>query len=260
MSNCKNIWDVNWAGQSKMEPARLLNSRVTLATYGAIAEFIDEGDKLILETGCGSGRLCCLLAKNFPGSFVTGMDNSANSIKLANSLKDGTGVSNLSIQEGNLFEIPYPDNYFDVVFNDGVIEHFALEQSPNYVDAVKEMTRVTKSGGKIIVSVPNWYCLPHTLYKWVLKRLRRPYKYGYEKSFKHKELIKLCSEIGLAKIEVSGFYPAHRWYYFAGKGGLARVFLIPGILTDIVEYLDFSNDKVFAKKFGAAIVAKAVKP
>jgi len=243
-----------------MEPAKLLNSRVALETYHAIAEFINDSDKLILETGCGSGRLCCLLARDFPQSRIAGMDLSKNSVNLANSLKQNAGVSNVTFGEGDLFELAYPDNYFDVVFNDGVIEHFALEQSPNYVDAVKEMMRVTKSGGKIIVSVPNWYCFPHTLYKWVLKRLGRPYKYGYEKSFKHKELIKLFSEIGLAKIEVSGFYPAHRWYYFAGKGGLARIFLIPGKLTDLVEFLDFSNGKIFAKKFGAAIVAKGVKP
>lgn len=35
--------------------------------------------------------------------------------------------------------MPYPNNYFDVVFNEGVIEHFCLENQSTYEDAFHEM-------------------------------------------------------------------------------------------------------------------------
>ena len=66
---------------------------------------------------------------------------------------------------GNLFQIPYPDNYFHVVFNEGVIEHFPLQDNLSYENALKGMIRVAKPKGKIIVVVPNWYNFPHTFYK-----------------------------------------------------------------------------------------------
>ncbi|GAH64848.1 unnamed protein product, partial [marine sediment metagenome] len=40
---------------------------------------------------------------------------------------------------GNLFQIPSPDDYFDIVFTEGVIEHYNMDSRPNYVDAVCEM-------------------------------------------------------------------------------------------------------------------------
>ena len=117
----------------------------------------------------------------------------------------------------NLFQIPYPNDYFDVVFNEGVIEHYSLSNKPNYIDALREMIRVTKKSGKIIMAVPNWYNFPHTLYKWTLNKLGKRFIYGYEKSFMHLELKKLFSDLGSEEIEVSGFYPSHGFYRLCGK-------------------------------------------
>ena len=116
------------------------------------------------------------------------MDVSLNSLKIANSLKEYLKISNVSFETGNLFQIPYPNDYFDVVFNEGVIEHYSLSNKPNYIDALREMIRVTKKSGKIIIAVPNWYNFPHALYKWTLNKLGKRFIYGYEKSFKHLEL------------------------------------------------------------------------
>ncbi len=73
------------------------------------------------------------------------------------------------------------------------------------------------SSGKIIIAVPNWYNFPHALYKWTLNKLGKRFIYGYEKSFKHLELKKLFSDLGLEEIEVSGFYPSHGFYRLSGK-------------------------------------------
>ena len=173
----KKIWEKNWDGKNQIDPKQILDSRFTIKAYHALEKFIDNKDKLILEAGCGTGRLCCLLAKNFPDSQVKGIDITSNSLKSANKLKEYLGLNNVDFEKEDIFQMPYPNNTFDVVFNEGVIEHFH-----NYKDSVKEMIRVTKPTGKIIVAVPNWYCFPHTIYK---KIVSDKFEYGYEKSFKH---------------------------------------------------------------------------
>jgi len=258
--NRKVDWDNNWKTQLQINPQDILNARFTQEAYRCLRSFIDgKRDKLILEVGCGTGRFCVLLAKDFPESCILGLDISPNSIRLANLLKAYLRIGNVNFERGDLFRIPYPEDYFDVVFSEGVIEHFPFEKSPNYKDALKEMIRVTKSKGKVIVGVPNWYCFPHTLYKWLIKKLNKQYRYGYEKSFKHWELINLFLELGLKEIEVSAFYPSYAFYRLQ-KGGLFKIFYILGKLTDLVQSINNSFNESFTKKFGFEIIVKGIKP
>ncbi len=257
----KTIWNRNWERQNQINPERILNSRFTQEAYRCLKSYIDESkDKLILEAGCGTGRLCCLLARDFPNLQVIGMDISPNSLKIANRLKEYLQLSNVSFETGNLFQMPYPDNYFDVVFNEGVIEHYSLKNKPNYIDAFREMIRITKRGGKIIIAVPNWYNFPHTLYKWTLNKLGKKFIYGYEKSFKHSELLKLYLEHGLTEIELSAFYPEHGFYRLSGEG-FHKIFFLLGKMTNLMKsFLDTCFDGYFTKRFGFEIVIKGVKP
>jgi len=257
----KIIWDKNWERQNQINPEHIFNSRFAQEAYRCLKSYIDENkDKLILEAGCGTGRLCGLFVRYFPNFQVIGMDISPNSLKIANRLREYLQIPNVSFNMGDLFQMPFPDNYFDVIFNEGVIEHFSLDSQPNYVDAVYEMVRVTKKGGKVVVAVPNWYNFSHTLYKWFLKKLNKKFEYGYEKSFKHIELVRLFSELGLKNIEVDGFYPAHGFYRFSRKKRIGKIFSLLGKLTDIA--LRCSSNRVtnrLNKKFGFEIVIKGVK-
>jgi len=247
----KTIWNRHWERQNQINPEGILNSRFTQEAYRCLKSFIKEKeDKLILEAGCGTGRLCCLLARDFPNLRVIGIDISPNSLKIANLLKEYLHVSNVSFEIGDLFQIPYPDNYFDVVFNDGVIEHFPIDENPNYKDALKEMVRVTKPRGKIIVDVPNWYCFPHTIYKWFLNKLGRPFEYGYEKSFKHRELIELFKEFNLTNLDLRGYYPAYGFYRL---GKYSRIFSLLGKAVDILD------NKYIANRFGFMLLIKGKK-
>ena len=179
----KNIWNKNWQGQINVNPQIILNSHFTLEAYHYLKKFINTNSKSqkILEAGCGTGRFCCLIANDYSYSKVIGMDLSQNSISISNSLKEYLKVPNVFFVKGNLFQIPYPNNYFDIVGNEGVIEHYKLESHPNYIDALREMVRVTNKGGKIIIAVPSWLNLPHTCYKWILNRLGKRFEYGSEK-------------------------------------------------------------------------------
>jgi ubiquinone/menaquinone biosynthesis C-methylase UbiE len=60
--------------------------------------------------------------------------------------------------EGDILNLPFPDNYADVVEAHQAIEHISME---NQVPAYKEIYRVMKKGGRFIMSVPsfNGLCL-----------------------------------------------------------------------------------------------------
>jgi len=256
----KDIWDKKWEGQIDINSQKELNSRFTQEAYYCLKNFIDDRkDKIILEAGCGTGRFCCLIAKNSFNSKVIGMDLSINSLKIANYLKEYLKIPNVSFETGNLFQIPYPDNYFDVVFNEGVIEHYNLNNKFTYIDAIKEMIRITKKNGKIIIAVPNWYNFSHTIYKWILNKLGKNFVYGYEKSFKHFELKKIFSDLNLEEIEFSGFYPSHGFYRLSGSK-FRKIFYYLGRITDILlKYPNNKNNNYFTKKYGFEIVVKGVK-
>ncbi|MFH1061439.1 MAG: class I SAM-dependent methyltransferase, partial [Candidatus Omnitrophota bacterium] len=212
----KDMWQRSWEKQAQIKPEDILYTRFTKRAYKNFKRFIDQNDKLILETGCGTGRLCCLLGESFYNARIIGIDITQESLDIANKLKEYLGVSNVDFKKGDLFKLDYPDEYFDVVFNDGGIEHFPLEQENNYNDALREMIRVLKPGGKIIVDVPNWNCFAHTFYKWFLKKTGKGYEYGYEKSFKRRELISLFKSHGLEQLQLRAYDCAHGIYRLRG--------------------------------------------
>ena len=246
------IWDRYWKSMvGKVCYREIGSSQFAKKAYQCIKSFINsQTDKLILEAGCGTGRFCLLFAKDFPHAEVIGIDISDNSLNIAESAKKEIGVENVKFEKQDLFSMNYPDNSFDVVFNEGVIEHFGLDGHATYKDAVREMIRVTRRGGKVIVAVPNWYCFPHTFYKCLLRYLNKEYEYGYEKSFKHEELIKLYNEFGLREIEISAFYPAHGFY---------RLSKYSKLFTLLGKAVDLSQFKSFIHKFGIEILIKGIK-
>lgn len=259
MDTQRDIWSKNWKQEAQIDPKQILEGRFARESFNCINKFIEHRtDNLILEAGCGTGRLSCLLAKENRKSIVTGIDIAQSSIQIASGIGKYLGLSNVKFQAGNLFNMPFPDNYFDVVFNEGVIEHFPLEEKLNYKEGLLEMIRVTKPKGKIIVAVPNWYCFPHTFYKWLLKKLSKNYTYGYEKSFKHSELKHLFSELNLQKLKFSAFYPSHCFYRLQRKG-VRRFLYYLGKFVDYLQLIDHLTNDSFTKKFGFEILIKGTK-
>ena len=250
----KSIWDKNWENTPVQNIKSSLNSKFTIEAYKCLKQFVCQEDKKILELGCGTGRFCYLLAKDFLDSEVIGIDISENSIKIANSFKDKINQSNISFQIGNLFNTNFKDSSFDVVYNEGVIEHFRLDDKPNYEDALKEMVRLSKVGGKVIVAVPNWWCLPHTIYK---KVIGKRFEYGYEKSFTSKELKRLFVKFGLRDIEITAWYPAHGFYRLEKYSYLFK--LLGDVTDNIGNFIDSLTRRAFTNNFGFEILIKGVK-
>jgi len=105
---------------------------------------IDFKNKDVLEIGIGQAADSAQIVKR--GANYYGIDLTETSIKR---IKDRFKLSNLpykEIQVANAEKIPYPDNFFDMVYSHGVIHH-----SPNIEKIVEEIHRVLKPGGTAII-------------------------------------------------------------------------------------------------------------
>lgn len=105
----------------------------------------DLKEKVVLDAGCGDGWYSALMQEK--GAVVHGTDFSGKAISFAEII-----LPKVSFKVGSLLELPYEDNFFDVVFSFQVLEHIPPEDLPQ---AIKEVYRVLKPGGKFIPSVPT---------------------------------------------------------------------------------------------------------
>ena len=69
----------------------------------------------ILDMGCGAGFLSRLLAQTVEGIQVVGLDTDESSLNLGRQILESSGLSNVKLRWGNTYQIPFPDETFDLV-------------------------------------------------------------------------------------------------------------------------------------------------
>jgi SAM-dependent methyltransferase len=101
---------------------------------------------LVLEAGCGVGAQTKIIApKNQDSTFIS-IDISADSISEARKLLDASRIENVEFRQADIYNLPFKNESFD-----GVLVCFVLEHLSDPSAALKELLRVLKNGGKIIV-------------------------------------------------------------------------------------------------------------
>jgi ubiquinone/menaquinone biosynthesis C-methylase UbiE len=113
--------------------------------------------KSILEPGSGIGEISIDVAAE--GGKVVLLDISQDALDLSRKF---FGERKLEAEYvlGDIFQMPFTQARFDVVWNAGVVEHFKFNDQ---VSALKEFARVTKPGGLVITFNPN---AKAGLYRW----------------------------------------------------------------------------------------------
>lgn len=96
----------------------------------------------LLDVGAGSGTISVTFAELIPDGHVTGIDLNPDVLPRARSNAEAAGVRNIKFLQGNVFELPFPDETFDISYCNQVLIHIG-----NLWDALREMLRVTKRGG-----------------------------------------------------------------------------------------------------------------
>ncbi len=104
---------------------------------------IQDGDN-ILEVGCGTGYLCRYLDRGRAGLSLTGIDRDEDFLKEARYLAEKEGMNHITYLYGEAESLPFPADTFD-----HVVSHTFLTSTENPKQALKEMHRVVKPGGRI---------------------------------------------------------------------------------------------------------------
>jgi SAM-dependent methyltransferase len=127
------------------------------------------------------------------GARAYGVDISEPTVVQARAAFNGNA---LRCSVSDVRELPFRDGSFDAIYSMGTIEHFDETEQ-----AVREMARVLKPGGRAIVGVPNRHDpflrpLLATLLQWL-----GLYAYGLEKSYSRRVLRTMLERAGLTVVD-----------------------------------------------------------
>jgi arsenite methyltransferase len=108
------------------------------------------GEKVI-ELGCGPGFYSCALAERFREISVIGVDRSPSQLTYAREKRDALGLNNCRFQSDNVLELSHAAETFDVL-----VASRLFTVLPNRRQAVAEMFRVLRPGGRCFIAEPRW--------------------------------------------------------------------------------------------------------
>jgi len=134
----------------------------------------------IIEVGCELGVTSLLLNDKFDKTLLD-----LNPLAI-----DLTKKAHIRLNKqanfivADMFDMPFNNNEFDIVFNAGVIEHFNYKEREK---ALLEYSRILKNDGIIIIAFPNHYSLPYRL-AYIIRNLFN--KWPYPNEYKLFDLIK----------------------------------------------------------------------
>ncbi len=128
----------------------------------ALVDTFDIRDGMkVLDLGCGDGTTALPEARR--GADVLGVDIARNLVEAGNKRAQAEGLTNIKFQEGDASDLnQLADDSFDLV-----VSVFGAMFAPKPFDVAKEMVRVARPGGRIIMG--NWIPGDPTLVAQILK-------------------------------------------------------------------------------------------
>lgn len=211
-------WTRFWKERAEIDDVYPTAGRVVdqLLTQGPI-----EG-KLVLEVGAGSGRDSATLAER--GATAIMLDYSMASLLVSRDVAQRAGVTPLLVRADAL-RMPFRDGTFDVVFHQGLLEHF---RDPKPL--LRENVRVLKPDAILLVDVPQRFHL-YTVLKHALIAVGKWFA-GWETEFTIGELERLMRGAGVRIVRRYGGWMIPGLLYRSTrlallKAGLAKLPLDP---------------------------------
>jgi ubiquinone/menaquinone biosynthesis C-methylase UbiE len=105
---------------------------------------------VIVDVGCGSGYFTKIIASCMKGKGkIVGIDRDRRLIQEAEKICKRKHISSIQFKLGSAWKIPLESNYADLV-----VSHVVVSNIPRQPDAILEMKRVAKIGGKVAVIDP----------------------------------------------------------------------------------------------------------
>lgn len=165
----------------------------------------------VLELGCGGAQFSLQLAAR--GARVTGLDNSEAQLAHARTLQEQFGLS-FPLVHGQAERLPFPDESFDLVFND-----FGAATFADPLPMIPEIARVLRRGGRLAFSHASpldWLCFDDAADAWGTKLLHPLFGMRSETdtagtvafNLSHGEWIRLFTSCGLQIERLVEWQPA----------------------------------------------------
>jgi ubiquinone/menaquinone biosynthesis C-methylase UbiE len=203
-------WETFWEAKQETEEVYSNAGRV-LRHLSRLTSL--EGKK-VLEIGAGTGRDSFPLVEQ--GATVYQLDYAENSLRILKRLADESKYP-VNIVGGDTFSLPFRDSTFDIVFHQGLLEHF---RKPVARRLLEENIRVLKRGGLLLVDVPQrWHS--YTVAKHILIALDKWFA-GWERSFSVGELRSVLRTLGLTTVYAYGEWMYPSFFYRAFREVLKR--------------------------------------
>ena len=122
---------------------RLITHSYGLTFLPRVVQYYGEARQKVLDAGCGQ---CAVV------SYLTRLGRDAYGVEVSQAALDSQACPPLleagRVKQGTLANVPFPDNYFDLVFSSDVLEHIPTFDMPN---VVQELVRVSK--GHLFLSI-----------------------------------------------------------------------------------------------------------
>ena len=164
---------------------------------------------VMLDVGCGEGRHIFGIMQDYPLMKCIGLDMDKESLEKA---EEGyeyfKSISEAGAQflKGSAYSLPFPDESIDLIVCSEVLEHLH-----EYNDAVKEIHRVLKPGGKFYASVPATW--PEKIC-WKLSKEYQNQPGGHLRIFSQSGLISEIKESGFKFLSSEKFHSIHSPYWW----------------------------------------------
>jgi len=180
----KAHWQRFWADRTAIDEVYSNEGRIA----GELARVRSLDGAVVLEVGAGSGRDAIECAER--GASVVTLDYTRESLRIVHDVARRSGVRVFAVC-ADATRAPFRDGTFDVVFHQGLMEHF---RDPRPL--LDENHRVLAGDGHVLVDVPQRYHV-YTLIKHVLIWLDRWFA-GWETEYSIAELEGLVARRGFA--------------------------------------------------------------
>lgn len=163
---------------------------------------------VVLDAGCGLGRHLRQLA-TVPGLRIFGIDRSAGALSATmKSMEDMPYAlsKDYLVSVADINRLPFADASFDCIICSEVLEHI-----PDHKNAIKEMDRILKPQGTLVVSVPRYFA---ERICWFISREYYNEEGGHIRIYRKKQLHKMLTGQGFKCWKINYKHALHSPYWW----------------------------------------------